>query len=592
MKLATKGLLLVCIPVAVQVLIVVTFASLLWRAQTYSAHQVQAKEIIGECDKLIIDGFHIGRKVLKLSGETEPVSEEELNVMKQHSAIVQRQLTEEGLSADAVEISTVFASLYDILMSVRAQQAAGNYTFEKDMFRLVELTANKISRVINTVNDLQIEDNAQRKQLEELISNLLYVSVALCVVLTIGLAYFAYINLRRPLTLMSLNAEKMSKRLPFEVVPSQGNDELAQLDRLFHDVNDAVNDAFERERNLITQAADVVCSIDERGNLINANPYTSILLKFDEGELKGASIFDLVSATDCDKVDSLLQSSTKSGTTRVEEVQMVAKDKSIIETVWSITWSKSDQSFFCVMHDITERKKLEQLKQDFIAMISHDLRTPLMSLNSSFELVESGAVGQVPPEAQPQLARAIKNTEHLIDLVNDLLDFEKLEAGRMDFDLSNTRLMDIIEQANGMVESLAAAKNITISIEKCYGWCFVDSRKILQVLINLLSNALKHAPDASTIAIKNRRLGEKIEVSVHDCGAGVPEELSRTIFSPFEQVAGDPHAKLGTGLGLAICKLIVEGQGGTIGVRTSDFGQGSGFWFTVNAGSDSESKYG
>lgn len=583
MKLATKGLLLICIPVAVQVVIVIIFASLLWRAQTFAVHEAHAKEVIGECDTLVLDGFHIARKVLKLSGETEPVTSEELLLLKRHTAAITEKLSGDGLSEDAAEISSILNGFYDLLMRVRAEELANNFKFEKEMFVVIERLMTRISKVIEVVNNQQIEDIAQRQQLEEIISKLLFVSVGFCVVLTFGLAYFAYNNLRRPLMRMSLNAEKMSKRLPLESVPVQGSDELAQLDRLFHEVNDAVNDAFVRERNLITHAADVVCSIDEKGNLINANPYTSLLLKFDEDELKGVSIFDLVSAADCDKVDSLFQASTKSGTTRVEEIQMVTKDKTTIETAWSLIWSKSDRSFFSVMHDITERKELERLKQDFIAMISHDLRTPLMSLNSSFELVESGAVGQVPAEARPQLSRAIKNTEHLIDLVNDLLDFEKLEAGRMEFDLTDCKLINIIEQAKGMVESLAAAKSITINIEKCDHNCRVDARKILQVLINILSNALKHAPESSTIAIKSRMIGDKVEVSVHDRGAGVPESLSRSIFMPFEQVAGDPNAKLGTGLGLAICKLIIEGQGGDIGVRASDFGQGSGFWFTVNS---------
>ncbi len=582
MKLATKGLLLICIPVAVQVVIIGTFATLLWRAQTFAVQEAHAKEIISECDKLVLDGFHIARKVLKLSGETELVTPAELNLLKTHAATITQQLSGDGMSEDAAEISAVLNNFYDLLKRVRASELASDYQFEKELFKVIESLMGRISRVITVVNGQQLEDLAQRQHLEDLISRLLFISVALCVVLTFGLAYFAYNNLRRPLMRMSINAEKMSKRLPLESVPIQGSDELAQLDRLFHDVNDAVNDAFERERNLITHAADVVCSIDEKGNLINANPYTSLLLKFDEEELKGASIFDLVSAADCAKVDSLFQTSAKSGTTRVEEIQMVTKDKATIDTAWSIIWSKSDQSFFSVMHDITERKELERLKQDFIAMISHDLRTPLMSLNSSFELVESGAVGEVPAEARPQLSRAIKNTEHLIDLVNDLLDFEKLEAGRMEFDLSDCSLMDIIEQAKGMVESLAVAKSITINIEKCEYRCRVDARKVLQVVINLLSNALKHAPESSTIAIKGRMVGDKVEVSVHDSGAGVPESLSLSIFMPFEQVAGDPHAKLGTGLGLAICKLIIEGQGGHIGVRTSDFGQGSGFWFTVN----------
>lgn len=583
MRLATKGLLLICVPVAVQLVIVITFACLLWRAQTFALQEAHAKELIGECDKLVLDGFNIGRKALKIGGDTEQISDEEILGLRQHSSRIEQQLTGDGMSRDAAEISEVINNFSDMLTTSKRQELISNYAFQKRMFGVVESVMGTMSRVINTVNNRQIEDNAQRKQLESIISKLLFVFIGLCVVLAIGLAYFAYMNLRRPLIRMSNNAERMSMRVPLEPALNQGKDELAQLDRLLHEVNDAVNDAFERERNLISHAADVVCSIDEQGNLINANPYTSLLLKFDESELKGVSIFDLISPSDCAKVDSLFQSSTKSGITGSEEVQMVTKEKKPIETAWSIIWSKIDQSFFCVMHDITERKELERLKQDFIAMISHDLRTPLMSLNSSFELVESGAVGEVPPEAQPQLSRAIKNTEHLIELVNDLLDFEKLEAGRMEFDLAPSRLSDILVEAKGIVESLAAAKSISVIIDKCDSKCHADSRKILQVVINLLSNALKHSPESSTISMKNRMVGDMIEVSVHDSGAGVPPQLAQSIFSPFEQVAGDPHAKLGTGLGLAICKLIVEGHGGAIGVRTSDFGQGSAFWFTVRA---------
>ncbi len=157
MKLAVKGALLICIPVAVQVMIVITFASLLWRAQTFAAHQVHAKEIISECDKLVINGFQVARKVLKLSGEVEPVTDEEVQELKQHSATIEKQLTEDGMGENGAEIGAVIGNLYNMLTEVREQQKVGNYKFEKRMFKILEGTMGQISRVIDIVNSQQLE---------------------------------------------------------------------------------------------------------------------------------------------------------------------------------------------------------------------------------------------------------------------------------------------------------------------------------------------------------------------------------------------------------------------------------------------------
>jgi signal transduction histidine kinase len=260
---------------------------------------------------------------------------------------------------------------------------------------------------------------------------------------------------------------------------------------------------------------------------------------------------------------------------------MLTIAKNIIDTSWSAIWSERDQSLFCVIHDISERKNLERLKQDFIAMISHDLRTPLMSVHSSLDLVQSGAVGDLAPQTESQLASASRSTEHLIDLVNDLLDFEKLEAGRMDFSSDSAPLAEIFEETCQHVKALSDKMNVQIRRPENALTVRCDRRKLVQVLVNLVSNALKHSPPGGMIRLENKRINNMVEISVHDQGPGVPEEYQKSIFAPFEQISSRATAALGTGLGLAICKLIVEGQGGKIGVRSSDFLQGSAFWFTV-----------
>lgn len=139
----------------------------------------------------------------------------------------------------------------------------------------------------------------------------------------------------------------------------------------------------------------------------------------------------------------------------------------------------------------------------------------------------------------------------------------------------------IFEETCQHVKALSDKMNVQIRCPENALTVHCDRRKLVQVLVNLVSNALKHSPPGGMIRLENKRTKNMVEISVHDQGPGVPEEFQKSIFAPFEQISGRATAALGTGLGLAICKLIVEGQGGKIGVRSSDSLQGSAFWFTV-----------
>jgi PAS domain S-box-containing protein len=377
---------------------------------------------------------------------------------------------------------------------------------------------------------------------------------------------------------MADNAASISTRQPL-AKPLTGKDELAELDQLLHFVNDEVEAALNKERNLIDFAADLVCSIDAAGIFRSVNPYSYDLLGYEPEALIGSALLRCLPGDELPKADSML-SGQRDQAGRIFEMRMLRKDKLEVETSWSTIWSRVERRYFCVAHDISERKHVERLKQDYIAMISHDLRSPLMSILGSINMVQMKAASMSQP-AKSDLAGAERSVEHLIALVNDLLDFEKLEAGQMEFEMAPLQLSSIFNESEPLVESLLDKFDVRLVFPDNDFKVRADSTKLLQLMANLIGNAIKHSPREGTVKIVSRSLDDAIEVSVHDQGPGVAAQDAERIFQPFEQISERSTAAMGTGLGLAICRLIAQGHKGTIGVRQSDILTGSAFWFTI-----------
>lgn len=225
---------------------------------------------------------------------------------------------------------------------------------------------------------------------------------------------------------------------------------------------------------------------------------------------------------------------------------------------------------------------LEKLKQEFVAMVSHDLRSPLASVQMLNQMLESGVYGQLTPSGLASLRDARASTDRLIKLVNELLDLEKLDAGAMELERTEVLVSDLFTESTAALAPVASARGITFEIEQDDMCLFADGLRLIQVMTNLLSNAIKFSDDASTIRI--RAIADRAgfaRVEVIDTGRGIPPEKINSVFEKFKQVErADATVKRGSGLGLPICKAIIELHGGTIGV-TSESGKGSTFWFTV-----------
>ncbi len=229
-------------------------------------------------------------------------------------------------------------------------------------------------------------------------------------------------------------------------------------------------------------------------------------------------------------------------------------------------------NFVAVKEDITERIKIERMKNEFISTVSHELRTPLTSIRGALALIAGGVVGELPAAAKPLVEIAHKNSERLILLVNDILDMEKIEAGKMEFDMQPVKLMPLLEQALDGNHAYAEQYQVSYELERelpsdlSGAMISVDSNRMMQVLANLLSNAAKYSPAGGKVLVAVERIDQRIRVAVKDNGPGIPDEFKGQIFQKFAQAdSSDTRNKGGTGLGLSITKAIVEQMGGSIG---------------------------
>lgn len=234
-----------------------------------------------------------------------------------------------------------------------------------------------------------------------------------------------------------------------------------------------------------------------------------------------------------------------------------------------------------VARDLTESQRNEQLKNEFVSTVSHELRTPLAAISGSLRLITGGAVGEVPERMNNMLRIAEQNSHRLIQLVNDLLDLNKLAAGEMDLNFQDADLASVIDQAIEQMQSFAEPYGVTLKhTGSSEGRIHVDPPRLQQVLTNLISNACKHSPRGAEVAIHCESSTDgSVLVSVIDQGPGVPESFRSRIFERFAQAdASDSRAKGGTGLGLAVTRELVERMGGVIGFESRE-GEGARFWF-------------
>ncbi|MDH7943129.1 ATP-binding protein [Pseudohongiella sp. SYSU M77423] len=237
------------------------------------------------------------------------------------------------------------------------------------------------------------------------------------------------------------------------------------------------------------------------------------------------------------------------------------------------------RGYLGIAEDVSERLRNQTLKDQFISTVSHELRTPLTAITGALGLMRSGSIGALPETVQSMVEIAHNNSQRLASLVNDLLDVEKLMAGRMVLYPDKQEIADLVHSAVSDLLPLAKIQNVELKEHANVSACiWVDSARFQQVLTNLLSNAIKFSPPGGQVSITTALESGRIRIMVLDQGSGIPESFQDHIFQRFAQAeAGDSRQKAGTGLGLAISKELTEQMGGCIGFE-AERSEGCCFW--------------
>lgn len=238
------------------------------------------------------------------------------------------------------------------------------------------------------------------------------------------------------------------------------------------------------------------------------------------------------------------------------------------------------------LRDVSERRRMDQLKDDFISVVNHELRTPLTSISGALGLMLGGVGGELPEQARSLAEMAHANCQRLGRLINDMLDVQKMESGKVEFAMQATDLVASVVSAVAETRGFAARYDVALeselAVKKAEVWA--DPDRVAQVMANLLSNAVKYSPAGAAVTVRILEDEDNARVEVRDRGKGIPDEFKGRVFAKFAQAdSSTTRKKGGTGLGLAISRAIVEGMGGAIGFEslTEEEETGTTFWFTL-----------
>jgi PAS domain S-box-containing protein len=431
-----------------------------------------------------------------------------------------------------------------------------------------------------------------------------WLSVAFFVGL-LAVALYLAMRFTSPIARLSKLVRYISQHRNFGVrAECTGDDEVSRLVSGFNGLLDEVQTGqaelqknldglAEREeqlRALTNSVSDGIVSADASGRIASWNRGAETIFGYSAEEAVGQPLGIVAQQGSAWTLTSALGQAPESGapegvSTKLEIVGRRKDGTSVPLEASVATWKRGGLSYSgSILTDITERKRIDQMKNEFISTVSHELRTPLTSIRGSLGLIASGVMGAIPSKAMPMVEIAAKNCERLVRLVSDILDVEKIASGQMVFKIRTLSLEPFIGQVIEANQGFAAAQGVTLCRVTEPGEIFVraDSDRLAQVLTNLISNACKFSQRGQPVTVGVLRRKQKIRVTVQDRGAGIPEEFRSRIFQKFSQAnPSEGGHKKGTGLGLAISKGLIERMGGTIGFDTTP-GTGTTFFFELD----------
>ncbi|NMG20474.1 PAS domain S-box protein [Brasilonema bromeliae] len=348
---------------------------------------------------------------------------------------------------------------------------------------------------------------------------------------------------------------------------------------------------------ILNSVGEGLCGLDKLGKITFVNPAAAKLLGYQVTELIGQSIDIILPLSKLDGTPYTLTDSP---------IYESLKDASVDQVTNEVFRRKNNSSFpveyastpileqgkvkgaVITFKDITERQLVERMKDEFISVVSHELRTPLTSIHGSLGMLSSGLLSPASERGKRLLEIAVDSTDRLVRLINDILDIERIESGKVTMAKEVCNAGDLMTSAADVMQAMAQRYGVNLSVSPICVDLWADRDRLIQTLTNLLSNAIKFSPSGGTVWLTAERQELQILFQVKDQGRGIPSDKLETIFERFQQVdSSDSRNHEGTGLGLAICRSIVQQHSGNIWAQ-SNLGEGSTFYFTLPIPKDAQ----
>jgi PAS domain S-box-containing protein len=340
---------------------------------------------------------------------------------------------------------------------------------------------------------------------------------------------------------------------------------------------------------ILDNVVDAIITINESGSIESWSNGAERLFGYKSEEVLRRNVRMLMPDPHSSAHDGYIRRYIQTGERRIigmrREVEGLHKDGRRIPVDLGLSELRigNRRLFIGIVRDISARLEVERLKSGFVSTVSHELRTPLTSISGSLGLLAGGVAGELPPKATRLIDIAKLNAERLVRLINDILDLEKAESGRLEFRLESQRVRTVVQHAIDVNRAYAQGFGVAVELDPRSddATVLVDRDRLVQVLTNLISNAAKFSPRGGAVKVGIRREDDSVRISVRDEGAGIPEQFQARIFQKFAQAdSSDSRAKGGTGLGLSIAKTIVEQLGGNISFASTP-GKGTSFFVSL-----------
>jgi PAS domain S-box-containing protein len=390
-----------------------------------------------------------------------------------------------------------------------------------------------------------------------------------------------------PIKELTGRIKEVSNRNYHQQLNFKSNDEFGELAQAFNNMTIKLDEyensnlasiLFEKKRieTIINSMHDAIIGLDEKSFIIFANEVATNLIGMTAKELTGRYAPDI--ALQNDLLRNLLVNEQHK-----MKIYTDNRESYYTKDVLSVTSKDKVIGSVIILKNITEFQQLDEAKTNFIATISHELKTPISSIKMSLKLLEDSRIGAVNPEQRQLLENIDEDARRLLQITGELLDMAQVETGKLQLNFGSTHPKNIVDYTVKALKTTAEQKQVAINVncDENLPEVHADLDKTTWVLINLLSNAIKYSHEKAVVdLIVKKYKNDEIEFSVQDHGRGIDERYLSRIFERYFKVPGATTEQTGTGLGLAIAKDFIEAQAGKIGVE-SEIGEGSRFYFTL-----------